>query len=1244
MLPSTGYFKTINCPFYDSGLCERPYCHFRHVKKELTDTPSSSMCQANANNPAQECSTANTGDVAGTDILQRLVSEAVKKVLQHPEMLAGSVSSASENSIPQALVSQVVQELKPSALQIGGGDPVSEAPAPRSHRAYLPPAGVPSYKPTPISELKKRHIPVPYTPSPAPRGSSKVQVKRSGPSDDNSTQKKVKCDAKDIRKVEEEYNPESDVSVKDVAYNPSSLKYSPPHNGWSGSTKLPSYIPSSIDMLPKCNDDYVPSPVSSSVPLQQYCPTEKSCSRSEPNYVPEGSTNNISEILYTPTIKSELRDDIVDIDFSPEFDLLDEILNENSNESQKGNSMKTEDGPMLQSVVNSDEPKLNVENEKPKIDTNEKVDPGEVSSRSRHKGKLGAHVHVNSHSEPEMCSSVSKKEELKRMSRSKNKRHSSEKTKEQDCKRHDRVKHSNSNRSEHRKSVDKCSKRERGERTEKKDTGGDSKSQKHHKVKEESRTKDRHTHHSVNQHEKRSSSKTLVKGKSHSGNSGSKHESQGHHHHRHYRHKHTLEKHHQDSKSRRREHKTAAVTATRKVTKKHPGEDCGMNEGSEENYNSSSDTDTKDTEVVNSVALPDYPAAGLVSGSESDEDAITRECYRIFQEYEPQQSHHTVSKKAIKIEEPVKEEDIPVKKRIAHEAAQKYPPLVASSPKKQINPMHVMSMRISKMQELQERRATENAGISVSTVNSGSTTSTSMSSSSSVGSGHSSGPLRRVRIAHVPNVLHLLNAKVRMQAAFEKRKQSDAASVPTSKSAFLPNESTESHTVVQTVPKGGHRVAHRPSMAALTQPKIIGELGGKIPANVRQSYLNHLVAEYLKLCPNPSDAYSKATEEEAVIYSRSTTRSVYASHMSNKINRLRKEATTEANTNQPSTSALHQPRVLSHSAILAGHSATKGSWSIKRHTKTQGSKLSTEPLYVLLTPHILTEELLCSNGFPRPHPEEKGVAIVHLPPGTVKKTPLSPDRKRVLRVCCRCNQAYSVNRDGFQVKEEQCIYHWGRLFQTRVLGGWERRYTCCSSDGESGGCTVASCHVCDGFDPDELRGFVKTLPHNLEPADGDYGVYALDCEMCYTTVGLELTRVTVIDRDLNTAYESLVKPENPIIDYNTRFSGITEDDMIGVQTSIYDVQATLLSFIHERTILIGHSLDSDFKALKIIHSTVIDTSVVFPHKMGPPKKRALKTLCREHLNKIIQESVDGHDSAEDAKACMELMRWKVREA
>lgn len=72
--------------------------------------------------------------------------------------------------------------------------------------------------------------------------------------------------------------------------------------------------------------------------------------------------------------------------------------------------------------------------------------------------------------------------------------------------------------------------------------------------------------------------------------------------------------------------------------------------------------------------------------------------------------------------------------------------------------------------------------------------------------------------------------------------------------------------------------------------------------------------------------------------------------------------------------------------------------------------------------------------------------------------------------------------------------------------------------------------------------------------------------------------------------------------------------------TLRDVQAILMSMFHSRTILIGHSLESDLKALKLIHSCVVDTSVLFPHKMGPPKKRALKTLCIENLKRIIQEN------------------------
>lgn len=75
-----------------------------------------------------------------------------------------------------------------------------------------------------------------------------------------------------------------------------------------------------------------------------------------------------------------------------------------------------------------------------------------------------------------------------------------------------------------------------------------------------------------------------------------------------------------------------------------------------------------------------------------------------------------------------------------------------------------------------------------------------------------------------------------------------------------------------------------------------------------------------------------------------------------------------------------------------------------------------------------------------------------------------------------------------------------------------------------------------------------------------------------------------------------------------------------VTRNLRDVQAILMSMFHSNTILIGHSLESDLKALKLIHSVVVDTSVLFPHKMGPPKKRALKTLCIENLKRIIQEN------------------------
>lgn len=93
-----------------------------------------------------------------------------------------------------------------------------------------------------------------------------------------------------------------------------------------------------------------------------------------------------------------------------------------------------------------------------------------------------------------------------------------------------------------------------------------------------------------------------------------------------------------------------------------------------------------------------------------------------------------------------------------------------------------------------------------------------------------------------------------------------------------------------------------------------------------------------------------------------------------------------------------------------------------------------------------------------------------------------------------------------------------------------------------------------------------------------------------------------------------------------RYSGISEKTLQNVSRTLRDVQAVLLSMFNSKSILIGHSLESDFKALKLIHDMVIDTSILYPHKMGPPKKRALKTLCIENLKRIIQEDGNSNET------------------
>uniref|UniRef100_A0A674KJ31 Exonuclease domain-containing protein n=1 Tax=Terrapene triunguis TaxID=2587831 RepID=A0A674KJ31_9SAUR len=402
----------------------------------------------------------------------------------------------------------------------------------------------------------------------------------------------------------------------------------------------------------------------------------------------------------------------------------------------------------------------------------------------------------------------------------------------------------------------------------------------------------------------------------------------------------------------------------------------------------------------------------------------------------------------------------------------------------------------------------------------------------------------------------------------------------------------------------------------------IPESGSKVPHDTRQRYVNFFVEEYLKVCRTVNEAFDKALVEEKAIYDRCGSKNMYLNIAVNTLKKLRDQGSLSPNGKKLCME-------------IGGKKEVMMSDTDKDHSILHFSGIV---LYRILKDYVLTEEQLHENGYPQPNPEKPGSAILG---NGITKTASEERRATSKRVCCRCGEIYTVTASGKHIRKEECNYHSGRVLRQKVPGGLETRYSCCEGVVGSPGCQVAKLHVHDGR-KENLEGFVKTFI-KLTPADGNHGVFALDCEMCYTTQGLELTRVTVVDSNLQVAYDTLVKPDNEIIDYNTRFSGVTEEDLKNTSSSIRDVQAILLNLFSADTILIGHSLENDLFALKLIHNTVVDTAVVFPHRLGLPHKRALRNLMADYLRRIIQDDVGGHDSSEDAAACMELMLWKVKE-
>lgn len=274
--------------------------------------------------------------------------------------------------------------------------------------------------------------------------------------------------------------------------------------------------------------------------------------------------------------------------------------------------------------------------------------------------------------------------------------------------------------------------------------------------------------------------------------------------------------------------------------------------------------------------------------------------------------------------------------------------------------------------------------------------------------------------------------------------------------------------------------------------------------------------------------------------------------------------------------------------------------------------------------------------------------------------------------CDRCGTRFQVfpGRDerGRLTTHGTCRYHWAKFNPTvkqkldRVIGQSEATYSCCNRVQGSEGCTEAETHVFKVSDSKRLASILQfeQTPKTTDPPRRHVAV-TFDCEMAYTTLGMEVIRVTALSWPQNQMLlDILVRPYGEILDLNTRFSGVSQDQYARAIPFTTDTteevdpkplrkvespafaRQLLFNLLTPEMPLIGHAIDNDLNTCRIIHPFVIDTVLLYPHPRGLPMRFGLKVLTQKYLGRSIQTAGEaGHDSREDAIATGDLVSVKV---
>lgn len=293
-----------------------------------------------------------------------------------------------------------------------------------------------------------------------------------------------------------------------------------------------------------------------------------------------------------------------------------------------------------------------------------------------------------------------------------------------------------------------------------------------------------------------------------------------------------------------------------------------------------------------------------------------------------------------------------------------------------------------------------------------------------------------------------------------------------------------------------------------------------------------------------------------------------------------------------------------------------------------------------------------------------------------------------VEVCDRCGSRFTVfpgrrEEDGALTSGGKCVHHPGKTYFIDGLPGDRssrpKKWRCCDQTvGDTAGCVTGQHHVFKTTDPNRygsILQFAETPPNPDAPTDR---AVCFDCEMGYTVYGMELLRLTAVSWPLgDELLDVLVYPVGEYIDLNTRYSGVRPEDMASAERwkdgdsaaptiipssdpsnppqrklkivpSPKVARDLFFSLISPSTPVVGHGLENDLNALRVVHPIIVDSILLFPHKRGLPIRNGLKYLTETMLGRKIQvtsnntDEMQGHDSAEDARAAGELVRLKVR--